>query len=130
MPQPRAIVLDQGGVNVGLNTTVSTIAKARIVKKSITAVDGVEPLTDGAAQPWGVTMAAIESGFGGDVQIARRALVEVSVPVTIGQKLKGAAGGKAAIAGAGDWFLGEAASAGAADGAIVECDIEPGKLPA
>ncbi len=130
MPQPRAIVPDQGGINVGLNATGQTIAKYRIVKKTTTAVDGITPAINGAALPWGVTMAAIPDGFGGDVQIARRAICEAGVPVAIGDKITGGAGGKAAIATAGQYIIGEAASDASADGALFELDLNPGVIPA
>jgi len=126
MPQPRAWVKDQGGIKPGLNSTGVTIPKYRIVKKATTAVDSIEPATSGAALPFGVTMAAIADGFAGDVQTESVALVEAGAPITIGQKVTGGTGGKGAVAAAGDWILGEAASAAAADGDVIECFIAKG----
>lgn len=130
MPQPRAIVKDQGGIRPGLNNTGSTIPKYRIVKKSTTVVDGVLPLTSGAALPYGVTMAAIPDGLAGDVQIEGRAIVEASGAITIGQKITGGTDGKGAVATAAQFILGEAASDASADGQLFEVDLNPGVLPA
>lgn len=130
MPQPRAIVPDNGGVRPGMNTTGVTIPKYRIVKKATTAVDAVTPAVDGTALPYGVTMQAILDGYAGDVQIKGRAIVEASGPITIGQKITGAAGGKGAVASAANFILGEAASAAAADGELFEVDLVQGVLPA
>ena len=130
MPQPRAIVPDNGGVRPGLNSTGSDLAKYRIVKKSSVAVDAVAYATDGAALPYGVTMQPITNGFAGDVQKEGRAIVEASGPITIGQKVTGATGGKGAVATAAQFYLGEAASAAAADGELLEVDLGPGVLPA
>jgi hypothetical protein len=130
MPQPRAIVKDQGGIRAGLNSTGTTIAKHRIVKKATTAVDTITPAVDGAALPYGVTMAAILDGYAGDVQIEGRAIVEAGVVVTIGQKITGGTGGKAAIATAGQFIIGEAASDASADGQLFEVDLNPGVVPA
>lgn len=130
MPQPRAIVKDQGGIRAGLNSTGVTIAKHRIVKKATVAVDTITPATDGTALPYGVTMAAILDGYAGDVQVEGRAIVEASGVITIGQKITGAAGGKAAVASAANYIIGEAASAAGADGELIEVDLQPGVLPA
>ena len=126
MPQPRAFVKDQGGIKPGLNSTGSTIPKYRIVKKATTAVDSITPATDGSALPFGVTLAAINDGYAGDVQTEGVALCEASAALTIGQKVTGGSGGKAAVASAGDWILGEVASAAAADGDVFECNIVKG----
>jgi hypothetical protein len=123
MPQPRAYVPDQGGIKPGLNSTGSTIAKYRIVKKATTAVDSITPAVDGAALPQGVTMAAILDGYAGDVQEAGIALCEAGAAITIGQKITGGTGGKAAVASAGDWIIGEANSAASADTDIFELKI-------
>lgn len=130
MPQPRAIVKDQGGIRPGLNNTGSTIPKYRIVKKATTAVDGVVPATDGTALPYGVTMEAIPDGFAKDVQIEGRAIVEASAAITTGQKITGGSGGKAAVAAATNFIIGEAASDASADGQLFEVDLNPGVLPA
>jgi hypothetical protein len=130
MPQPRAIVPDQGGIRPGLNSTGSTIPKYRIVKKATTAVDTITPAVNGTALPDGVTMQEILDGYAGDVQHKGRALVEAGAPITIGQKVTGGTGGKGAVATAAQFFIGEAASAAAADGDIIEVDIVPGVLPA
>lgn len=130
MPQPRAIVKDQGGIRPGLNATGVTIAKYRIVKKSATAVDAITPHVDGAALPFGVTMQVILDGFAGDVQVEGRAIVEASAAITIGQKVTGAAGGKAAVATAGQYIMGEAASDASANGQLFELDLNPGAIPA
>lgn len=123
MPQPRAIVPDQGGVRACLNNTGVTIAKYRLVKKATTAVDGVTPAVDGAAPIYAATMAAIADGFAGDGQVAGRALVEAGGVITIGQNVTGGTGGKGAVASAGDYSIGPAASAAAADGDIIEVDL-------
>lgn len=130
MPQPRAFVKDQGGIKPGLNATGVTIAKYRIVKKATTAVDSITPAVDGAALPYGVTMAAISDGFAGDVQTEGVALCEASGPITIGQRITGAAGGKAAVASAANYIIGEAASAASGDGDVFELNIVKGVLPA
>ena len=136
MPQPRAIVPDQGGIRPGLNSTGATIAKHRIVKKATVTtgvqagVDSVTPAVDGDDLPYGVTMAAILDGFAGDVQIHGRAIVEASGPITIGQKVTGAAGGKAAVAAAGDFIIGETASPALSDTDLFEVDLNPIALPA
>jgi Uncharacterized conserved protein (DUF2190) len=130
MPQPRAIVPDQGGIRPGLNNTGVPIAKHRIVKKTTTVVDGVTPAIDGAALPYGVTMQVIVDGYSGDVQIKGRAIVEASSAITIGQKITGAAGGKGAVASGGNFIVGEAASDATADGALFEVDLNPIALPA
>jgi hypothetical protein len=130
MPQPRAIVKDQGGIRPGLNSTGTTIAKHRIVKKATTAVDTITPAVDGTALPQGVTMAAILDGYAGDVQIEGRAIVEAGVAITIGQKITGGTGGKAAVATAAQYIIGEAASAASADGQLFEVDLNPGVVPA
>lgn len=129
MPQPRAIVPDNGGIRPGLNSTGVTIAKHRIVKKATTAVDAVTPAVDGTALPYGLTMQAILDGYAGDVQIKGRGICEASVPITIGQKVTGAAGGKAAVATAGQYIIGEAASDASADGSLFEVDLNPITLP-
>jgi hypothetical protein len=120
MPQPRAIVPDQGGVRACLNNTGVTIAKYRLVKKVTTAV---APAVDGAAPIYAATMAAIADGFAGDGQVAGRALVEAGGVITIGQNVTGGTGGKGAVASAGDYSIGPAASAAAADGDIIEVDL-------
>ena len=130
MSQPRAIVKDQGGIRPGLNATGTTIAKHRIVKKTTTAVDGITPHINGTALPYGVTMAAILDGYAGDVQIEGRAICEAGVAVTIGAKITGGTDGKAAIATAGQYIIGEAASDASADGQLFELDLNPGVLPA
>lgn len=130
MPQPRAIVPDNGGVRPGLNSTGSDLPKYRIVKKHNVAVDAVQLATDGAALPYGVTMQPITNGFAGDVQIKGRAIVEASGAITIGQKVTGATGGKAAVASAANFILGEAASAAGADGELFEVDLGQGVVPA
>lgn len=124
MPQARAIVPDNGGVRPGLNATGSTIAKYRIVIKSTAAVDAVAPGTNGTARCFGVTMAAIDNGYAGDVQIAGRAIVEASAAIAIGAKVTAAAGGKGVTAGAAGNVLGIAASAAGADGELFEVDID------
>jgi hypothetical protein len=135
MPQPRAIVPDQGGIRPGLNSTGTAIAKYRIVKKGVittgvqAGVDSVAPAVDGAALPYGVTMAAILDGFAGDVQIHGRAIVEASGVIALGAKVTGAAGGKAATAAAGNYIIGEAASPSTADGQLFEVDLNPIALP-
>lgn len=130
MPQPRAIVPDNGGVRPGLNSTGSDLAKHRIVKKSSVAVDAVALATDGTALPYGVTMQPITNGFAGDIQKEGRAIVEASGVITIGQKVTGGTAGKAAVATAAQFYLGEAASAAGADGELFEVDLGPGVLPA
>jgi hypothetical protein len=130
VPQPRAIVPDSGGVRPGLNVTGVTIAKSRIVKKATTAVDAITPATDGTAHCYGVTMEAIPDGIAGDVQVEGRAIVEASDVITAGQNVTGAAGGKAAVASAGDFVLGQAASASTADGELIEVDIIRTAIPA
>ena len=129
MSQPRAIVPDSGGVRVGLNSTGSTIAKYRIVKKATVTtgvqagVDTVTPAVDGTVICYGVTMAAILDGQTGDVQFAGRALVEASGAINIGQNVIGAAGGKAAVSGGAVNIIGVAASASLIDTDIIEVDI-------
>lgn len=123
MPQPRAIVPDNGGVRAGLNATGSTIAKHRIVKKATSAVDAVTPATTGADVIYGVTMQAIINGYAGDVQVEGRAIVEAGAAITIGQNVTGGTGGKGAVAGAAANIIGVAASAAAADGDLIEVDI-------
>lgn len=123
MPQPRAWVKDQGGIKPGLNSTGSTIPKYRIVKKATTAVDSITPAVDGAALPFGVTMVEIKDGYAGDVQTEGVALLEAGAPITIGQKVTGGTGGKGAVASAGDWIIGEAASDAAADGDVIELNV-------
>lgn len=130
MSQPRAIVKDQGGIRPGLNSTGVTIAKYRIVKKATVAVDTITPAVDATALPYGVTMAAILDGYAGDVQVEGRAIVEASGPITIGQKITGGTGGKAAVASAANYIIGEAASDASADGQLFEVDLKPGVLPA
>lgn len=130
MSQPRAIVKDQGGIRPGLNSTGTTIAKHRLVKKATTAVDAITPHVNGTALPFGVTMEAILDGYAGDVQIEGRAICEAGVPITIGAKITGGTGGKAAIATAGQFIMGEAASDASADGQLFELDLMPGVLPA
>jgi hypothetical protein len=129
MPQPRAIVPDNGGVRAGYNGTGSTIAKYRIVKRATTAVDGVTPGTDGSDVLHGVTMQAISDGYAGDVQVAGRALVEAGVAITIGAKITAGAGGKAAIASSGNQIIGVANSTAAVDGDVIEVDITRGTAP-
>lgn len=130
MPQPRAFVKDQGGIKPGLNATGVTIPKYRIVKKATTAVDSITPAVDGAALPYAVTMAAILDGFAGDCQTEGVALCEASGAITIGQPITGGTGGKGAVASAGNFIIGEAASAAAADGDVFELNIVKGVLPA
>jgi len=123
MPQARATV-GPYAVNPGLNTTGSTIAKYRLVKKSTTAVDGVAPATDGTARIEGVTMQAIEAGRAGDVQVKDTAICEASAAIAIGAKVTAAAGGKAVTAGAAANVIGIARSAAAADGDLFELEID------
>ncbi len=123
MPQPRAIVPDNGGIRPGLNATGSTIPKYRIVKKVNTAVDAVAPATNGADVIYGVSMQPITDGFAGDVQVEGRAIVEAGGAIAIGAKITGGTGGKAAVAGAAANILGVAASPAAADGELIEVDI-------
>jgi hypothetical protein len=130
VPQPRAIVKDQGGIRVGLNSTGSTIAKYRLVVKSTAAVDAVAPGTAATAPIYGVTMGAIEDGKTGDIQVEGRALVEASAAIAIGARVTGTTGGKGVTAGAAGYFLGIAASAASADGDVIEVDIQQGVTPA
>jgi len=130
VPQPRAIVKDQGGIRPGLNATGQTIAKHRIVRKSTAAVDAIAPNTAGTTLPEGVTMAAIQDGYAGDVQIEGVAITEAGAALAIGDKVTGGTGGKAVVATAGQYFLGEVASEAAADGSLFELRIAPGTVPA
>lgn len=130
MPQPRAVVKDQGGIRPGLNATGQTIAKNRIVKKSTAAVDAVTPHINGTALPYGVTMEAIADGFAGDIQVEGVAVCEASGAIAIGDKITGAAGGKAAVASAGNYIAGEAASDASGDGVLFELRLLPGAIPA
>lgn len=130
MPQPRAIVPDNGGVRAGLNATGSTIAKHRIVKKATTAVDAITPAVSGADVCYGVSMQQILNGYAGDVQVEGRAIVEAGAAITIGQRVTGGTGGKAAVAGAAVNTIGVAASAAAADGDLIEVDIIRSLTPA
>jgi hypothetical protein len=123
MPQPRAIVPDQGGVSAGFNGTGTTIPARRLVKRS-TTVDSITPAVDGAADYVGVTMAAILTGYAGDVQVARRPLVEAGAAIPIGSKVMGSAGGKAVVATAGNYSIGTANSAALVDTDIIEVDID------
>ncbi len=129
MPQPRAIVPDQGGVRAGLNSTGSTIATKRLVKRS-TTVDSVAPAVDGNGPYVGVTMAAILNGYAGDVQIAGRALVEAGAAIAIGALVMGTTGGKGLTATATKYAIGTANTAAAADGDIIEVDLNRATVPA
>jgi hypothetical protein len=128
MPQVRAIVPDNGGVQAGHNTTVSTIEKHRLVKRS-TATDSITPAVDGAAVIYGVTMAAIAANYAGDVQKAGRAIVEAGEAIDIGEPVTGGTGGKGAVAAAEEFYFGIANTAGE-DGDLIEVDINPSVLPA
>jgi hypothetical protein len=130
VPQPRAIVKDQGGIRAGLNATGSTIPKYRLVKKSTAAVDAVAPAVDAAAPLYAVTMEAILDGKTGDCQVEGRAIVEASAAIAIGAKITAAAAGKAVTAGAAAYIIGVAASAAAANGDLIEVDIDRGTSPA
>ena len=130
MPQPRAFVKDQGGIKPGLNSTGSTIAKHRIVRKTNTAVDAIAPNTAGTTLPYAVTMAAIPDGYAGDCQTEGVAITEAGAALAIGDKVTGGTGGKAVVATAGQFFLGEVASEAAADGSLFELRIAPGTVPA
>jgi hypothetical protein len=129
MPQPRAIVPDSGAIRAGLNSTGSTIAKYRLVKKATVTtgvqagVDTVTPAVDGTVIIYGATMAAIVDGATGDVQVQGRALVEAAGAINIGDKIIGTTGGKAAVSGGGVNIIGQAASPALVDGDIFECDI-------
>lgn len=127
MPQPRAIVPDQGGVAAGLNSTGSPIAKYRLVKRGA-AADTITPATDGSAPIEGVTMAAIPDGAAGDVQLARRTLVEAGGAIAIGANVTGGTGGKGAAGAAGDFVIGKANTEATTDGDIIEVDIEKMQL--
>lgn len=129
MPQPRAIVPDNGGVRAGYNGTGSDIAKYRIVKRATTAVDGIQTATDGTDVIHGVTMQLIKDGFAGDVQVQGRALVEAGAAINIGQKVTGGTGGKAAVAATGNQIVGVANSSSAADGDVIEVDLTRGTSP-
>jgi hypothetical protein len=129
MPQVTAIVPDQGGVDAGHNTTVAIIAKYRLVKRG-TTTKAITPAVDGLDAYVGVTMAAIPIGAAGDVQIARRALVECGAAVPIGSKVMGSAGGKGIVATAAKYAIGTANTAALVDGDIIECDIDRIALPA
>jgi len=130
VPQPRAIVPDNGGIRAGLNSTGSDIAKYRIMKKVNTAVDAITPATNGTAVIYGVTMQPITNGFAGDVQVEGRAIVEASAAIAIGANVTATTGGKAVTAGAAAHILGVAASASAADGELIEVDIIRSITPA
>lgn len=130
MPQPRAIVKDQGGIRPGLNSSGQTIAKHRIVRKDTDVVDGIVLNTAGTTLPFAVTMAAITDGYAGDCQVEGRAITEAGAELAIGAKVTGGTGGKAVVATAGQYYLGEVASYAAADGSLFELDIEPGTVPA
>lgn len=129
MPTPRAIVPDNGGVRAGLNSTGSTIAKNRIVKKS-TAVDTIAPETDGTGTSLGVTMAAIPNGSAGDVQVQGRAIVEAGAAISIGDKVMGGTGGKGAVATAAKFYVGIANTAALVDGDLIEVDLQQGIMAA
>jgi hypothetical protein len=122
-------VPDNGGVRAGLNSTGSTIATHRLVKRS-TAVDTIAPETDGTAASIGVTMAAITDGYAGDVQVEGRAIVEAGAAIAIGAKVMGGTGGKGATATAAKWFIGIANTEALVDGDLIEVDIQPGIMPA
>jgi hypothetical protein len=130
VPQPRAIVKDQGGIRASLNSTGSTIPKYRLVKKSTAAVDAVTPGVDAAAPLYGVTMEAIIDGKTGDVQVEGRAIVEASAAIAIGARVTAAAGGKGVTAGAAAFYMGIAASAASANADLFEVDLAPGTTPA
>jgi hypothetical protein len=129
MPQPRAIVPDAGGIRVGVNNTGATIPKYRLVKKGTNVValqagvDSVTPAVDGVAIVYGATMAAILNGYGGDVQVEGRALVEAAGAINIGDEITGGAGGKAAVSAGGVHIFGQAASPALVDGDIIEVDV-------
>jgi hypothetical protein len=129
MPQPRAIVPDAGGIRAGVNSTGTTIPKYRLVKKATNAavvqagVDSITPAVDGTVIIYGVTMAAILDGYGGDVQVQGRALVEAAGAINVGDKIIGTTGGKAAVSGSGVNIIGQAASAALVDTDIIEVDI-------
>jgi hypothetical protein len=130
VPQPRAIVPDQGGIRPGLNSSGQTIAKHRIVRKDTAVVDGIVLNTAGTTLPYAVTMAAIPDGYAGDCQEKGRAIVEAGVELNIGAKVTGGTGGKAVVATAGQYYLGEIASYASGDGVLAELDLKPGTVPA
>lgn len=128
MPQPRAIVPDSGAIRPGVNNTGSTIAKFRLVKKGTSGalqagVDSIVVAPDGAALIYGVTMAAILTGYAGDVQVQGRALVEAAGAINIGDNIIGTTGGKAAVSGGSVNIIGKAASPALVDGDVIEVDI-------
>jgi hypothetical protein len=129
MPQPRAIVPDQGGIRAGLNSTGTTIPVRRLVKRS-TTVDSIALAADGLGPYVGVTMAAILTGYAGDVQIAGRALVEAGAAVAIGALVMGGTSGKGITATAAKYAIGTANTAAAADGDIIEVDLSRSTVPA
>lgn len=128
MPQPRAIVPDQGGISAGYNGTGTTIPARRLVKRS-TLVDSIAPATDGLADYVGVTMAPILNGYAGDVQIERQALVEAGAAIPIGSKVMGSTGGKAVVATAAKYSIGTANSAALVDTDIIEVAIDRTVVP-
>jgi hypothetical protein len=130
VPQPRAIVKDQGGIRPGLNSTGSTIPKYRLVKKSTAAVDAVTPAVDNASPIYAATMEAILDGKTGDCQVEGRAIVEASAAIAIGAKITAAAGGKAVTATTAAYIIGVAASAATGNGDLLEVDIDRGTTPA
>jgi hypothetical protein len=127
MPQPTAIVPDSGGVRACLNSTGSTIPTKRLVKRT-TAQNAVVLAADGLDTYIGVTMGAIPNGAAGDVQVQGRALVEAGAAIAIGAKVMGGTTGKGITATTTKYFIGVANTAAAADGDIIEVDIQRGTL--
>ena len=123
MPQARQTV-GPYAVLPGLNTTGSTIPKNRIVIKTTGAVDGVGIASGGTVRLEGVAMQEILAGRAGDIQVKDTVTVEASAAIAIGAKVTSAAAGKAVTAGAAVNILGIARSAAAADGDLIEVEID------
>jgi len=121
MPEPRRIVPDLG-VRGRLNETGSAIAKNLIVRRH-TNVDTIQPVTANSQQPLGVTMESVADGATGDVQVEGKATVIAGAAVAIGALVTGNASSRAITAASGQFVLGTAETAAAADGDIIEVEL-------
>jgi len=125
--QPRAIV-PENGVRTGRNRSGSAIATRTLVKLAgADGVDCVETFAAAADHLYGVAMQGIADGANGDVQIRGKALCVAGAAVSAGDLLQGTTAGKvilfAASAGDTDTVVGQAITAAAADGDVLEVEL-------
>lgn len=108
------------------NYTVDPDALAAIAEARIAYSSGegyVDVAVDGSVPLAGVTLDAADVEKRVDVQSGGIARVEAGETIAVNDNITAGAGGKAAVASAGDWIIGQAKTAGG-NGEFVSVQLE------